>query len=427
MSAPIISTFGCRLNSYESAVIEHWCKETQCENAVIINTCAVTAQAVRKARQEIRRLARENPKAKLIVTGCAAQTSPQQFAAMPEVDFILGNQEKMHAKSWLQIAQNTQQNDNKSKDATIKVSDIMRRHNATTPIIDGLAQRVRAYAQIQNGCNHRCTFCIIPYGRGNSRSVPIDTIIVQINRFLENGYKEIVLTGVDIASWGEDLPAHPKLGMLVEKIIDQLPDYARLRISSIDAINIDPHFEDLICTTPQIMPHLHLSVQSGDDMILKRMKRRHLRDDIIAFCERIRFKRPEIVFGADLIAGFPTETDDMFQNTLNIISECTLTWLHIFPFSPRAGTAAARMPQLDAKTIRARAKKLRACAKTQITKHFATLQGQEHTILMESPVRGRCPDFSEVIFETRQKTGALVQARICGISEDGTALKARAK
>ena len=345
MSAPIFSTLGCRLNAYETEAMKELAAGAGIDGAVIVNTCAVTAEAVRKARQEIRRLRRENPDATLIVTGCAAQVEPETFAAMPEVTRVIGNTEKMQPATWAAL----KAPDLIGETERVMVDDIMSVTETAGHLIDGFG-RHRAYVQVQNGCDHRCTFCIIPYGRGNSRSVPAGVVVDQIKRLVDKGFREVVLTGVDLTSWGADLPATPRLGDLVMRILRLVPDLARLRISSIDSIEADENLMQAIATEPRLMPHLHLSLQHGDDLILKRMKRRHLRDDAIRFCEEARRLRPDIVFGADIIAGFPTETEAMFDNSLRLVKDCDLTFLHVFPFSPRNGTPAARIGSQVAST-----------------------------------------------------------------------------
>ena len=355
MSTPIFSTLGCRLNAYETEAMKDLAAGAGITDAVVVNTCAVTAEAVRKAKQEIRRLRRQNPDATLIVTGCAAQVEPETFAAMPEVSLVIGNTEKMRAATWasLKVPGLT------GATERIQVDDIMSVTETAGHLIDGFG-RHRAFVQVQNGCDHRCTFCIIPYGRGNSRSVPAGVVVDQIKRLIDKGFQEIVLTGVDLTSWGADLPGAPRLGDLVMRILRLVPDLPRLRISSIDSIEADENLMQAIATQSRLMPHLHLSLQAGDDMILKRMKRRHLRDDAVRFCEETRKLRPDIVFGADVIAGFPTETEEMFQNSLKLITDCGLTFLHVFPYSARKGTPAARMPAVHGPLIKDRAARLRA-------------------------------------------------------------------
>ena len=409
MNAPVFTTLGCRLNAYETEAMKALASQAGLENAVIVNTCAVTAEAVRKARQEIRRLRRAHPDAPIIVTGCAAQTEPETFAAMSEVTRVIGNHEKMQPETWAGMVP-----DLIGATERVQVDDIMSVQETAGHLIDGFGTRSRAYVQVQNGCDHRCTFCIIPYGRGNSRSVPAGVVVEQIKRLVGAGYNEVVLTGVDLTSWGADLPATPRLGDLVRRILKLVPDLARLRISSIDSIEADPALMEAIATEPRLMPHLHLSLQAGDDMILKRMKRRHLRDDAIRFCEEARALRPDMVFGADIIAGFPTETEMMFANSLKLIEECGLTWLHVFPFSPRKGTPAARMPQVPGDAIRERAALLRAAGEVRAGAHLAAQQGQRHAVLMESPRMGRTGQFAEVVFDCDQPEGQIVSAHIHG-------------
>jgi len=412
VSAPVFSTLGCRLNAYETEAMKELAAAAGVENAVVVNTCAVTAEAVRKAKQEIRRLARENPGAPVIVTGCAAQTEPETFAAMPEVTRVVGNSEKMQAETWAGL----RVPDLIGTTEKVQVDDIMSVRETAGHLIDGFG-RHRAYVQVQNGCDHRCTFCIIPFGRGNSRSVPAGVVVEQIRRLVDKGFNEVVLTGVDLTSWGADLPAAPRLGDLVMRILRLVPDLPRLRISSIDSIEADEALMQAIATEPRLMPHLHLSLQAGDDMILKRMKRRHLRDDAIRFCEEARRLRPEIVFGADIIAGFPTETEEMFANSLKLIDDCGLTFLHVFPFSPRKGTPAARMPQVKGPEIRDRAARLRAAGEAALAQHLAGAIGQTHRILLEGPRLGRTEQFTEVSFSQAQPEGQIVTARITGFAD----------
>ncbi|WP_341863286.1 tRNA (N(6)-L-threonylcarbamoyladenosine(37)-C(2))-methylthiotransferase MtaB [Gymnodinialimonas sp. 57CJ19] len=415
---PVFHTLGCRLNAYETEAMREMTDAAGLQNAVVVNTCAVTAEAVRKARQEIRKLKRDNPDAKLIVTGCAAQTEPATFEAMGEVDLVLGNTEKMNPETWTGMAADFIGDTEK-----VRVNDIMSVTETAEHLIDGFGTRSRAYVQVQNGCDHRCTFCIIPYGRGNSRSVPAGVVVDQIKRLVDRGFNEVVLTGVDMTSWGADLPGEPKLGDLVMRILKLVPDLPRLRISSIDSIEVDENLMQAIATEPRLMPHLHLSLQHGDDLILKRMKRRHLRDDAIAFCQEARRLRPDITFGADIIAGFPTETDAHFANSLKLVEECDLTWLHVFPYSPREGTPAARMPAVDGPTIKARAKRLRDAGEAAVTAHLNKQVGQVHRILMENPRMGRTEQFTEVRFASDQPEGQIVTAKIAGI--DGNSLRAQ--
>ncbi|UWQ32702.1 tRNA (N(6)-L-threonylcarbamoyladenosine(37)-C(2))-methylthiotransferase MtaB [Leisingera sp. M527] len=414
MSVPKFTTLGCRLNAYETEAMKELSQQAGLENAVVVNTCAVTAEAVRKARQEIRKLRREHPEAPIIVTGCAAQTEPETFAAMEEVTRVIGNTEKMQAETWQQIAKGP---DFIGTTEKVQVDDIMSVTETAGHLIDGFGTRSRAYVQVQNGCDHRCTFCIIPYGRGNSRSVPAGVVIDQIKRLVDKGYNEVVLTGVDLTSWGADLPAQPRLGDLVIRILKLVPDLPRLRISSIDSIEADDSLMQAIATEPRLMPHLHLSLQHGDDLILKRMARRHLRDDAIAFCEEARRLRPEMTFGADIIAGFPTETDAHFENSLKLVTDCDLTWLHVFPYSKRDGTPAAKIPsQVNGNVTKERAARLRAAGDAQVARHLADQIGQTHRILMENPHMGRTEQFTEVAFAAPQPEGRIVTAAITGAS-----------
>ncbi len=411
MNVPVFATLGCRLNAYETEAMKELATAAGLSNAVIVNTCAVTAEAVRKAKQDIRRLARENPGAAVIVTGCAAQTEPETFAAMAEVTRVIGNHEKMQADTWRGMG-----TDFIGATERVQVDDIMSVRETAGHLIDGFG-RHRAYVQVQNGCDHRCTFCIIPYGRGNSRSVPAGVVVEQIQRLVDRGFNEVVLTGVDLTSWGADLPAQPRLGDLVMRILRLIPDLPRLRISSIDSIEADEALMGAIATEPRLMPHLHLSLQAGDDMILKRMKRRHLRDDAIHFCEEARRLRPDMVFGADIIAGFPTETDGMFANSLRLIDDCGLTFLHVFPFSPRKGTPAARMPQLCGPEIRDRAARLRAKGDAALQAHLGAQIGRTHAVLMEGARLGRTEQFTEVTFGSDQPAGQILTATIKGVAE----------
>ena len=410
-TAPIFSNHGCRLNAYETEAMKELASSAGLDNAIVVNTCAVTSEAVRKARQDIRKLRRDHPDAKLIVTGCAAQTEPDSFAAMGEVDIVLGNTEKMNPATWAGMTP-----DLIGQTEPMQVDDIMSVTETAGHLIDGFGTRSRAYVQVQNGCDHRCTFCIIPYGRGNSRSVPAGVVVDQIKRLVDTGYNEVVLTGVDLTSWGADLPGAPKLGDLVMRILKLVPDLPRLRISSIDSIEVDENLLCAIATEPRLMPHLHLSLQHGDNMILKRMKRRHLRDDAIAFCQEARKLRPDMTYGADIIAGFPTETDAMFANSLALIAECDLTWLHVFPYSPRPGTPAARMPPVNGKIIKQRAAALRTAGSDQVDQHLKAQAGKTHHVLMESARMGRTEQFTEVLFATDQPEGQIVRARITGVA-----------
>ena len=417
MSTPIFSNHGCRLNMYETEAMKELVSQSGLANTVVINTCAVTSEAVRKAKQDIRKLRRQNPDAKLIVTGCAAQTEPKTFSEMQEVDVVIGNTEKMQPSTWAGLADGF-------GTEPVQVDDIMSVTETAGHLIDGFGTRSRAYVQVQNGCDHRCTFCIIPFGRGNSRSVPAGVVVDQIKRLVNKGYAEIVLTGVDMTSWGADLPATPRLGDLVLRILKLVPDLPRLRISSIDSIEVDPALMQAIATEPRLMPHLHLSLQHGDDLILKRMKRRHLRDDAIRFTEDAMSLRPEMTFGADIIAGFPTETEAHFENSLALVKDCNLTWLHVFPYSVRNGTPAARMPQVNGRDIKSRAARLRAAGETQVALHLNAQIGQSHEVLMERPTMGRTQQFAEVIFTAPQAEGKIITTDITSAS--ATQLQGRA-
>ena len=412
MTAPVFSNHGCRLNAYEVEAMKDLAGQAGLENAVVVNTCAVTAEAVRKARQDIRKLRKAHPDARLIVTGCAAQTEPETFANMGEVDAVIGNTEKMQGATWQGLAA-----DFIGESEAVQVDDIMSVTETAGHLIDGFGTRSRAYVQVQNGCDHRCTFCIIPFGRGNSRSVPAGVVVDQIKRLVDKGFNEVVLTGVDLTSWGGDLPATPRLGDLVMRILRLVPDLPRLRISSIDSIEVDENLMAAIATEPRLMPHLHLSLQHGDDMILKRMKRRHLRDDAIQFCAEAKRLRPDMTFGADIIAGFPTETETMFENALAMVQECDLTWLHVFPYSARPGTPAARMPAVNGKLIKERAARLRGAGEMQVQRHLAAQVGQTHQVLMETPTMGRTAQFAETVFAAPQPEGQIVTAMIKAVTD----------
>ena len=405
---PEIVTFGCRLNAFESEVIRDCASDRG--NAIIFNTCAVTAEAERQARQAIRKARRANPGAEIIVTGCAAQVNAEAFAAMPEVDRVLGNAEKLQAASYI-------------SNMRVQVGDIMQAREVAGHLIEGFDGRARAFVQVQQGCDHRCTFCIIPFGRGNSRSVPIGEIVSQVRQLVENGYSEIVLTGVDITSYGTDLPGQPALGQMARRLLQQVPELPRLRISSIDCIEIDADLMRLIEHEPRLMPHFHLSLQSGDDMILKRMKRRHGRDEAIAICNRIREARPDVVLGADLIAGFPTETDDMFQRSYDLIAECGLTWLHVFPYSARPGTPAARMPQVEMVVRRERARQLREAGDAAAARFLDGRIGQDASVLVEQDGIGRTEHYAPILCETDLPNGSMATLRVTG--RDGAQLTGR--
>jgi threonylcarbamoyladenosine tRNA methylthiotransferase MtaB len=392
MSVEII-TFGCRLNAFESEVIAREAENAGLDNTIVVNSCAVTGEAVAQARQSIRRLKREKPDARIVVTGCAAQTQPQMFADMREVDRVVGNADKMQQDAWraARIAFDAEVCEK------IAVSDIMAVREMESPRVAGFASRQpRAFVQVQNGCDHRCTFCIIPFGRGNSRSVPVDAVVDQVRALVERGHAEVVLTGVDLTSYGADLPGTPRLGQLAKQILRRVGELKRLRISSIDSIEVDDDLLDLVASDARLMPHLHLSLQSGDNRILKRMKRRHLREDALAFCAQVKRLRPDITLGADIIAGFPTETDEMFARSLDLVGECGLTFLHVFPYSPRPGTPAARMPQVPSGVIKARAKRLREAGETALRTRLAADVGAAREVLVESITTGRTEHFLSV-------------------------------
>lgn len=394
------------------------------DDIVIVNTCAVTGEAVRQARQTIRRLKRESPDKRIIVTGCAAQTEPETFAEMPEVSQVLGNDRKLHAETWRDdILPRSLLDAGITQSERVIVNDIMSVRETAGHLIDGMEGRARAFMQVQNGCDHRCTFCIIPFGRGNSRSVPMGEAVMQAQRLVAGGYREIVLTGVDLTSYGADLPGQPKLGTLVRSLLDHVPGLTRLRISSIDSIEADPLLIEMLKGERRLMPHLHLSLQAGDNLILKRMKRRHSREDAIRFCAELRAARPEFVFGADLIAGFPTETEEMFANSLELIADCGLTFLHVFPYSPRRGTPASRMPQVAKPEIKARAARLRAAGEMALVRHLDTLIGYSGLALVERPLSARLDDFTLLVLDHPAEPGQLVPVRIIG--HDGARLKAR--
>jgi len=379
-------------------------------NTIIFNTCAVTAQAQRQARQAIRKAKRKNPDSNIIVTGCAAQIDAQSFADMPEVNLVLGNEEKLQAKSYQQIDFGL------SNEEKIRVNDIMSVSETAPQLIDGFGERARAFVQIQNGCDHRCTFCIIPFGRGNSRSVPAGEIVNQIARLVNNGYKEIVLTGVDITAYGVDISGNLTLGKLVQKLLNAIPDLPRLRLSSIDSIEIDDALIEAITSEQRLMPHIHLSLQAGDNMILKRMKRRHLREHSLKFCQQIKAARKDIVFGADLIAGFPTETDEMFENSLSLIDECDLTYLHVFPYSPRPGTPAARMPQVKGQIIKERAARLRQAGQSRLDEFLSNQVGTTCSALVETETTARSEHYAQIILSDQGTPGTIAQLKITGAS-----------
>ncbi|MDB5474484.1 MAG: mtaB [Devosia sp.] len=405
-------TFGCRLNAYEAQVMKAEAEKAGLEDAVIINTCAVTAEAVKQAKQAVRKARRDHPDARIIVTGCAAQTEGRTFGDMVEVDLVIGNADKMRQESYRPMAFGVALNDK------VQVNDIMSVRETAGHLIEGMDGRTRAFVQVQNGCDHRCTFCIIPFGRGPSRSVPMGAVVDQVRKLVANGYREIVLTGVDVTSYGHDLPGAPTLGKLTQAILRHVPDLPRLRISSIDSIEADEALYDAIASDRRLMPHLHLSLQSGDDMILKRMKRRHGRDDALAIVAKLRALRADMVFGADIIAGFPTETDAMFENTLRIVSEADLSYLHVFPYSPRQGTPAARMPQVSKRVARERAARLRTEADKQFAKLCTSRIGQTENVLIERDGMGRSEQFVPVAVPGAQP-GELLAVRVTGMTSDG--------
>ncbi|WP_127143728.1 tRNA (N(6)-L-threonylcarbamoyladenosine(37)-C(2))-methylthiotransferase MtaB [Pelagibacterium montanilacus] len=411
-------TFGCRLNAYESEVIKAEAEKSGLTDAIIINTCAVTAEAVRQAKQSIRKARRDNPGARIVVTGCAAQTQARDFGDMAEVDLVIGNNDKLKAESYRPIAFGVPLNDK------VQVNDIMSVTETAGHLIDGLDGRARAFVQVQNGCDHRCTFCIIPFGRGPSRSVPMGVVVDQIKRLCDNGYREIVLTGVDITSYGGDLPGTPTLGKLTQSILRHVPELPRLRISSIDSIEADQALYDAVASDTRLMPHLHLSLQSGDDMILKRMKRRHSRDDAFAIVDKLRALRPEMVFGADIIAGFPTETDAMFANTLDFVKRADLTYLHVFPFSPREGTPAARMPQVARATAKKRAEQLRALGEEQFARLCASRVGRMENVLVERETMGRTEQFVPVRLEAGTP-GEIIAVEMASVAPEGLVAQSR--
>jgi len=415
VNAPVKSpvdvvTFGCRLNAYESEAIRAQAAADGISNAIVFNTCAVTGEAVRQARQAIRKARRERPGARLIVTGCAAQIDPHAFATMPEVDLVLGNAEKAAPGAL-------------SETARVRVNDIMSVRETAGHLVDGLKDRARTYVEVQNGCDHRCTFCVIPYGRGNSRSAPAGEVVEQVRRLTAEGYREVVLTGVDITSWGADLPGEPTLGQLVARILKLVPELPRLRLSSIDAAEIDPDLMRCLAEEPRLAPYLHLSLQHGDNLILKRMKRRHLRADALKLIADVRAVRPDTAFGADLIAGFPTETDEAFENTVRLVEEADLAFLHVFPFSPRPGTPAARMPQLPRGVIKDRARRLREAGDAALVRHLERQVGRSLSALVERDGVARAEDFTEIAFEGAAPMGEIAAFAVIG--HDGKRALAR--
>lgn len=393
-----IVTFGCRLNAFESEVIREEAARAGLDDAVVINTCAVTGEAVRQARQRIRKLRRERPRARIIVTGCAAQTEPALFSGMPEVDRVLGNADKLGREAWRSAREAfAAQPFGLVGEEKVAVADIMQVREIAPHLVEGYEGRARAFVQIQNGCDHRCTFCVIPFGRGPSRSAGMGAVVDQARGLVEAGYGEIVLTGVDLTSYGADLPGAPRLGGLVKQLLRRVPELRRLRLSSIDSIEVDRDLLDVIADDERLMPHLHLSLQAGDDIILKRMKRRHSRADAIAFCDQVRRLRPDIALGADLIAGFPTESEEMFSRTLDLVDECGLTLLHVFPYSARPGTVAARMPRPPGGLVKERARRLREKGAEALRRRLDAEIGRTRHVLMESATLGRSEHFMPVI------------------------------
>jgi len=403
---PRVVSLGCRLNTYESEVMRSHARTAGLNDAIIVNTCAVTKEAERQGRQTLRRVRRENPTAHIVATGCAVQLNPDHYTDMPEVDRVLGNEYKMKAESFFPELENR-----------VLVSDIMTVRETTAHLVEGFDGRARAFVQVQQGCDHRCTFCIIPFARGNNRSVPMGRIAQEVRGLVEAGYREVVITGVDITGYGSDLPGAPTLGQMVRRLLMAVPELPRLRLSSLDPAEVDDDIFQLIADEPRVLPHFHISAQSGDNMILKRMKRRHLRGNIISFCERVRALRPDAVFGADLIAGFPTETEDMFQNTLRLVDDAELTYLHVFPYSIRPGTPAAAMPQVEGAAIKARASQLREKGEVALNKFLNARVGATTDALMERPDMGRCTHFAPITFDRPVEAGTVVKARIVGVDD----------
>ncbi len=403
-----VVNFGCRLNSYEGEIIRTQAEAAGLSNAIVFNSCAVTAEAERQVRQAIRKARKENPAAKIIVTGCSAQVHPEMYTAMGEVDNVLGNQEKLE-KSGYQFV--------RAGEEKALVNDIMSVKETASHMVASFDGRARAFVQVQNGCDHRCTFCIIPFGRGNSRSVPIGEVVSQVRMLVEQGFNEIVLTGVDVSDYGKDLPGAPTLGQMMKRLLALVPELPRLRLSSIDAVEVDDDLFRLIAEEPRLMPHIHVSLQAGDDMILKRMKRRHLRADALDFCARVRAVRPDVVFGADIIAGFPTETDEMFLNTLNIVDEAQLTYLHVFPYSARTGTPAAKMPQVPKDIRKQRAARLRAAGEKQLAAFLQSQIGKTASIIVEKPTLGRTEHFAHVELDQECEPGQVMAVKITGSND----------
>ena len=406
-----VKTYGCRLNFYESEVIRKFAKKQNISNSTFINGCAVTNKTIADLKSEIRKIKREKPDRKIILTGCAAQIHQEEFSKMSEIDAIIGNKEKLEEKTYERLRT--------ANDKVNEVGDILQESQAIAPIIDKVEQRIRGFVQIQNGCDHRCTFCIIPYGRGNSRSVKPNNVVKQIKNLLEKNYKEVVLTGVDLTSYGHDFEDKKTITDLVKLIFSEVPNLKRLRLSSLDIAEIDDDLTNLIGTEKRILPHIHLSLQAGDNMILKRMKRRHLREDAINKINKIRSVRPDVVFGADLIAGFPTETEEMFNNTIKLVEECNISFLHVFPFSPREGTPASRMPQLNREIIKKRAKILRELGNEQILKYYNKLENTEINLIVESESRGRSDGFAKVNLNQNYGNGNLIKMLVTGSDSSG--------
>ncbi|MTW14852.1 tRNA (N(6)-L-threonylcarbamoyladenosine(37)-C(2))-methylthiotransferase MtaB [Rhodoplanes serenus] len=421
MSVDVV-TFGCRLNTFESEAIRQRAEAAGLADTVVVNSCAVTGEAVRQTRQTIRKLKRERPGTRVVVTGCAAQTETATFVAMPEVDRVLGNAEKLSDQAWRETRVALAREGATDPAAKAAVDDIMTVRSGAAPLIDAIEGRARGFVQVQNGCDHRCTFCIIPFGRGNSRSVAAEDVVAQVRRLARHGHREVVLTGVDLTSYGADLPERPRLGALVKRVLAAVPELPRLRLSSIDSVEADPDLLDAIADEPRLMPHLHLSLQAGDDLILKRMKRRHTRADAIAFCDTVRRLRPDMVFGADIIAGFPTETEAMFQNSLDLVDACGLTFLHVFPFSPRPGTPAARMPPVDGTAIKDRAMRLRLRGEARLARHLDGEIGHTRRVLAETADSGRTEQFTPVRLVMPATPGSLVDVTVA--SHDGRRLVA---
>jgi threonylcarbamoyladenosine tRNA methylthiotransferase MtaB len=422
MSVDVV-TLGCRLNACESEIIRRQARAAGLRDTVVVNTCAVTAEAVRQSQQSVRRIGRERPGARIVVTGCAAQIEPRRFAAMAEVSAVLGNQEKLSASAWrAQTRPSGPIRPPGAAEEKIKVNDITAVAETAAHLADGFQGRVRAFVAVQNGCDHRCTFCIIPYGRGNSRSLPMGEVVDEVRRLCERGCREIVLTGVDLTAYGSNLPGTPRLGRLVRQILKHVPELARLRLSSIDAVEADRDLLHALAEEARLMPHLHLSLQSGDDLILKRMKRRHSHAEAVAFCTQLRRLRPEIVLGADMIAGFPTETEEMFVRSLDLIDACCLTHLHVFPFSPRPGTPAARMPQVPAPAVKERASRLRQKGNAALERHLTAQVGVSHRVLAVGGERGHTEQFTPVRLAGAVAAGTILDVAIAG--HDGRGLLA---